>query len=79
MLSNRVDQRARELEESTKAFEHRAQLTERERYLAEGSYYLRVTGESEKVAVAYRALGNYSGVDQLAKKLLLYLKSTPTQ
>lgn len=34
--------------------------------------------DCETSAVAYRAAGSYSGVDLLAKKLLLYLKGTPT-
>lgn len=34
--------------------------------------------DCETTAVAYRAMGNYSGVDQLAKKLVLYLRATPS-
>lgn len=33
--------------------------------------------DCESTAVAYRAIGGYSGVDALAKKLLLYLRSAP--
>ena len=35
--------------------------------------------DCETSAVAYRASGSYSGVDLLAKKLLLYLKNAPTE
>jgi DNA-binding SARP family transcriptional activator/TolB-like protein len=40
----------------TKAFQLRHRLTDRERYLTEGTYYQSVTGEKEKAAVAYRRL-----------------------
>lgn len=33
--------------------------------------------DCESTAVAYRAIGGYSGVDALAKKLLIYLRSAP--
>lgn len=33
--------------------------------------------DCESTAVAYRAIGGYSGVDALAKRLLLYLRSAP--
>lgn len=33
--------------------------------------------DCESTAVAYRAIGGYSGVDALAKRLLAYLRSTP--
>ena len=34
--------------------------------------------DCESTAVAYRAIGGYSGVDALAKRLLVYLRSAPT-
>ncbi len=40
----------------TRAYQLRDHLTDRERYLTEGTYYQRVTGEKEKAAVAYRRL-----------------------
>ena len=33
--------------------------------------------DCESTAVAYRAIGGYSGVDALAKRLLMYLRSAP--
>lgn len=35
--------------------------------------------DCESTAVAFRAVGGYSGVDALAKKLVLYLKTAPAQ
>ena len=66
VLSNRTYHRARAVEEWTKAFRHRAQLTDRERHLVEGAYYLRVTGEYDKAAAAYRALLDVIPDDQTA-------------
>jgi hypothetical protein len=36
-----------------------------------------VLRDCESTAVAYRAIGGYSGVDALAKKLVTYLKTAP--
>ncbi|UCC72134.1 MAG: hypothetical protein JSV86_17465 [Gemmatimonadota bacterium] len=40
----------------TQAFEHRDRLTERERYLTEGSYYWGVAGDNERAMAAYQTL-----------------------
>jgi DNA-binding SARP family transcriptional activator/Flp pilus assembly protein TadD/TolB-like protein len=66
MWINRSDRRARAIGALTKAFQYRQQLTERERYLAEAAYYLRVTSEYEKAAAAYRALLDVIPDDQTA-------------
>ncbi len=55
LTNQRIDaDRARKL--ITQSFERRARLTDRERYLAEGSYYNQVLGDNEKAAAAYRSL-----------------------
>jgi tetratricopeptide (TPR) repeat protein len=56
LLGNFRERRNREIEALTKAFEYRDRLTDRERYLAMGSYYASVTGERDKAAEAYRTL-----------------------
>ncbi len=55
-LGNRGEQRAREMEATTKAFEYRDRLPEQERYHTMGVYYLSVTHEREKAINAYRTL-----------------------
>jgi tetratricopeptide (TPR) repeat protein len=56
LLGNFRERRNREIEALTKAFEYRDRLTDRERYLAMGSYYASATGERDKAAEAYRTL-----------------------
>lgn len=55
LLQNRGEQRARGAEALRRAFELRDRLTERERYLTEGTYYGDI-GETEKAITAYRTL-----------------------
>jgi len=55
-LMNIGRDRPRAVEALTRAFDHRDRLTERERYLAMGSYYTGVTGEEDKAIAAYRSL-----------------------
>ena len=47
---------ARRVEALTRAFEHRARLSERERYITDATYYSLITGEREKAITAYRTL-----------------------
>ena len=56
ILSNRRQERSRQVEAFTRAFENRERLTERERYVVEVSYYGLVTAEPEKVI---NAVQNY--------------------
>ena len=56
LLGNFRERRNREIEALTKAFEYRDRLTDRERYLAMGSYYASATGEHDKAVEAYRTL-----------------------
>ncbi len=55
-LSNMAEERARQVEAFTKAYQHRARLTERERYLTLGDYYATVTGDREDAITAHRSL-----------------------
>jgi tetratricopeptide (TPR) repeat protein len=55
-LGNYGEQRAREVEALTKAYDHRDRLTDRERYLTVASYHRSVTGEYDKATAAYSAL-----------------------
>jgi tetratricopeptide (TPR) repeat protein len=48
--------RARQVEALTQAFNHRERLTDRERFMTEGSYYNGVTRDSDRAAAAYQAL-----------------------
>jgi tetratricopeptide (TPR) repeat protein/tRNA A-37 threonylcarbamoyl transferase component Bud32 len=56
ILANTGEQPARRVEATTKAFEHRDRLSERERYRAVGMYRLGVTQEWEQAITAYRTL-----------------------
>jgi tetratricopeptide (TPR) repeat protein len=56
LLGNTGQRRNREIQALSKAFEYRDRLTDRERYLAAGSYYASVTGERDKARDAYRTL-----------------------
>lgn len=55
-LRNIGQDRVRGMEALRKAFEHRDRLTERERYLTEGSYYWGVAGDDEAAMAAYESL-----------------------
>ncbi|MGD2153999.1 MAG: tetratricopeptide repeat protein [Gemmatimonadales bacterium] len=55
-LRNIGQERVRGMEALTKAFEHRDRLTERERYLTEGSYYWGVAGDNDAAMAAYESL-----------------------
>ncbi|UCF21080.1 MAG: tetratricopeptide repeat protein [Gemmatimonadota bacterium] len=56
VLSNMGRRRARQIEALTKAYDHRDHLTERERYLAIGTYHLSVTGDRQAGIAAYESL-----------------------
>ncbi|MFQ5702882.1 MAG: protein kinase, partial [Gemmatimonadales bacterium] len=56
ILGNNFERRARMIEASTKAYEYRDRLTERERYQAIALYHVRVTGQREAAISAYRTL-----------------------
>jgi eukaryotic-like serine/threonine-protein kinase len=56
LLGNTRQRRDREVQALSKAFEYRNRLTDRERYLAAGSYFSSVTGEHDKAIEAYRSL-----------------------
>jgi tetratricopeptide (TPR) repeat protein len=47
------EQRARQVESFTRAFELRDRLTDYERYITEGSYYTYATGELDRAVTAY--------------------------
>lgn len=47
------EQRARQVESFTRAFELRERLTDYERYITEGSYYTFATGERDRAVTAY--------------------------
>ncbi len=48
--------RARQVQALTQAFNHRQRLTDRERFMTEGSYYNGVTRDNDRAAAAYQAL-----------------------
>jgi len=55
-LNNIGQDPARRREALTMAYENRDRLTERERYLTLGSYYMSVTGENDRAIAAYQSL-----------------------
>jgi len=55
-LGNLDRDRARQVEALTQAYNHRDRLTDRERFMTEGSYYNGVNRDSERAAAAYQAL-----------------------
>jgi tetratricopeptide (TPR) repeat protein len=55
-FANRFQERSRQVEALTRAFEHRDRLTERERYLAMAAYYSDVTNENARSITAYENL-----------------------
>jgi eukaryotic-like serine/threonine-protein kinase len=66
LLGNTRERREREIQALSNAFEHRNRLTDRERYLAAGSYYSSVTGEHDKAREAYRTLLDLYPDDHIA-------------
>lgn len=54
LYSNRGGDYAAQVQAATAAYEHRARLTDRERYLAEAYYHYTVTDDDEAMAGAYR-------------------------
>ena len=55
-LSNELQQRTRAVAALTRAFEHRDRLTDRERYLTIGAYYLQANYQPDKAITAYQSL-----------------------
>ena len=55
-LSNELQQRTRAVAAFTRAFEHRDRLTDRERYLTIGAYYLEANYQPDKAITAYQSL-----------------------
>ncbi len=55
VLSNIGRDRALQIEALTKAYNHRDRLTDRERYLAIGSYHMTVTGDRDRAVAAYQS------------------------
>jgi tetratricopeptide (TPR) repeat protein len=76
-LNNIGQDPARQREVLTMAYEHRDRLTERERYLTLGSYYMSVTGENDKAIAAYQSLLDIQPSDPWALNNLaiLYLEA----
>jgi eukaryotic-like serine/threonine-protein kinase len=66
LLGNMGQRRSREIQALSKAFEYRDRLTDRERYLAAGSYYAAVTGERDKARDAYLTLLDLYPNDDIA-------------
>jgi len=67
--------RAQQVEVLTKAFEYRTRLTDRERYLTEGTYYSSVLNDSERAITAYRnaldiAPDDFTALNNLAGQYL---------
>jgi Flp pilus assembly protein TadD/tRNA A-37 threonylcarbamoyl transferase component Bud32 len=56
ILLNRGDAQARATDALVRAYRQRSQLTERERYLTEATYYEEVTDDPDRAETAYRAL-----------------------
>ncbi len=73
VLGNMGRNPARQIEALTKAYEHRERLTDRERYLTLGSYYMSVTGEEDKATTAYSSLLNLHPNDSWALNNLAIL------
>jgi tetratricopeptide (TPR) repeat protein len=55
-LGNVAEQRAREVEALTKAYDYRDHLTDRERYLTVATYHKSVSGQYDRATTAYRTL-----------------------
>jgi tetratricopeptide (TPR) repeat protein len=72
-LRNMGQERVRGMEALTKAFEHRDRLTERERYLTEGTYYWGVAGDNEAAMAAYESLLDINPDDPWAMNNLAIL------
>jgi tetratricopeptide (TPR) repeat protein len=60
------EQRARQVEAFTRAFELRDRLTDHERYITEGTYYTYATGELDRAVTAYE---NAIAIDPLGPAL----------
>jgi eukaryotic-like serine/threonine-protein kinase len=66
ILGNQGRQPARRIEASTRAYELRDRLTERERYLTIAQYHSGVTGDRDQAILAYRSLLSLSPEDPTA-------------
>jgi tetratricopeptide (TPR) repeat protein len=65
-LGNMFQERTRQVQAFTKAYQYRDRLTERERYLTLADYYTTVTGDREGAINAYRSLLDIHPDDQTA-------------
>lgn len=72
-LRNIGQERIRARQALTKAFEHRDRLTERERYLTEGTYYWGVANDNEAARAAYESLLDINPDDPWAMNNLAIL------
>jgi eukaryotic-like serine/threonine-protein kinase len=75
LLGNRGLQRARRIEASTRAYQLRDRLTERERYLTIANYHSAVTGDRDQGIAAYRGLLAGNPDDRTALNNLGFLYS----
>jgi tetratricopeptide (TPR) repeat protein len=66
ILGNNFEQRAKMIDATTKAYEYRDRLPERERHHATAMYHVRVTGEREQAISAYLTLLDTYPDDQTA-------------
>jgi serine/threonine-protein kinase len=56
LIGNSGGRRSEQVEALSRAYAHRDRLTDRERYLTLGTYFMQVTGDRERAAASYRSL-----------------------
>jgi len=56
LIGNSGGRRSDQVDALTRAYAHRDRLTDRERYLTLGTYYMQVSGDRERAAASYRSL-----------------------
>jgi tetratricopeptide (TPR) repeat protein/tRNA A-37 threonylcarbamoyl transferase component Bud32 len=56
LIGNSGGRRSEQVDALSRAYAHRDRLTDRERYLTLGTYYMQVSGDRERAAASYRSL-----------------------
>ena len=56
LIGNSGGRRSEQVDALSRAYAHRERLTDRERYLTLGTYYMQVAGDRERAAASYRSL-----------------------
>ncbi len=76
LYQNRGTDQSKRVDALTRAFQHRDRLSQRERYITEGTYYS-MTGDMDRQAAAYRSALELNPDDEIALNNLAILLTGP--